>query len=352
VGHFAIIVNTNHFPELPQREARRNSIVRRFNVCQHHIIFDDASIENPADRAKRPDLIDKLINDDAAMSCILKWALEGAARVVVRRGYTPVAEDLACLMANLGEQDIISEFFESIGGVYGEGWHHPCLYHFQNGDEFILFPAWHDCDTRYPLSRVVDKRTDKPASKYDTCVGNTGYPLHLINETRILYRLYADFCKDAGSNAILTRKNFKLELRNSGFTEIRVVDPFKRRVQLIVPAGTEDSAAGFARFRKEQEDIFCGVQKAPDAEPDVADSADADNKWQSVEDMSRDAGVKYHADVISKWAKNFDGKSIDDIVNGNIGINVDHDALMSVLRIGIRAVQTTHGFNKEGYFHD
>lgn len=361
IGHFAVIVNSNHFPEIPQREARRNSMVRRFHVCQHYKIFDDASVHNTADREARPDKIAEFLSDEDALSCLLNWALEGIARVIVNRGYTYDAADIAYRDRNLGQQDTISAFFEELGGIYGENWGSPRLYHFGYNDEMILYPCWYDCKKAIPLSKVMDMTTEH-ACNGQILVDNSNYRLRMVNETGTLYSLYSDYCKDAGSTAVLNRKNFKVELLNTGYDEIRVVDPFGRRAQLIVPAGTDNSAAGFSAFLQSQRDAFASRDDDTEALPtttapttlssEISNIIDSGkSRWSDVSEMAHDAGEAGKPQIVSKWLHAFEGKTIDDIVAGDIGIDVDHEALMAVLRVGIRAVQTEYGFTERGVFN-
>ena len=360
VGHFALLVNSNHFPELSPREARRNSMQRRVQPYIYHRIFDDARIDNPSDRDARPDLIAKLIADEHAKSCILNWILEAVERVVINRGYTPAAEDIAFRKSNLGEQDAIGEWLDELGGMFGEEWGMPKIFHFSQRDEMVIYPAWHDGSV---YSQVLDMASENvrdfkdPFSNEYKCP----YPRRLINETSVLYKLYDRYCKETGNKAVLKRQNLKLELERSGYHEIIIRDPWGRKTRVIVPETVDQSAASFAEFRKEQatlhsQRIYRGMSavqkratyaKAEAIEEEISvidDNAKFRQDWAGVEDLCRKTGSERDLLKMEEWPSFNDDVPIDLHLSQD---NIDRELFLQVLSIGIRAMKATYNHDNE-----
>lgn len=345
----AIIINSNEFPGFSQREARHNAIPRRVQTVLHNTIFDDANIADASKRKKRPDLIYKICHDSNSLSYLLNLVIEATKRVIIRRGYTPVEEDIQFTKRALGEQDVIGDFIESIGGIFGEEWDKPRLYHFSPNDEALLYPAWHRGDE---LVEIVDMADTKVIDLTTPFCFKTDYSRHFVFETSILYKLYSNYCKNAGSVAILNLANFKTELLRSGYTEIRVRDPWWRNPRrLIVPEDTVASTSGLAAFRDVQRSKheYRGAGEVVDQPPALPSKWDV--IYKTVHDTENLADETGNPKEIATWLQQFDGKSIDDVVNSDDFVDIDHTVLMDVLRVGIRAVQLTYNFDEDGIRH-
>lgn len=341
----AIIINSNEFPGFSQREARHNAIPRRMQTVLHNTVFDDANIADASKRKKRPDLIYKICHDGNSLSYLLNLVIEATKRVIIRRGYTPVEEDILFTKRALGEQDVIGDFLESLGGMFGEEWDKPRLYHFGYKDDVLLYPAWHSGRLDVPIIDMANERTIDLGDRYCT---ETDYNRRFVFETSTLYKLYKHFCLDAGSVAILNRQNFKTELLRSGYTEIRVRDPWKHLTRLLVPEGTASSSEGLSAFRDSQ---AANHEYRSCAEHDTQTPAKM-TPWDEIYAMAHDAGDKYDTQVIAKWLKRFNDEdtTIDELVAKDPTF-YDHEAIMAVLKIGIRAVQLAHGFDEMGAHH-
>jgi phage/plasmid-associated DNA primase len=256
-----VIINSNGMPEFTQREARQNALPRRLHVIHHDNIFDDASVTDPSKRTKRSDLVFKVTHDEAILSDMLNRTMKAAAGMIVRGGYTPVAREIKFTRDELGEQDLIGRFLEDIGGIFGQEWSHsPRHFQFGFNDEMAVYAAFgmdvslasREKPYRFsdfiPVDNVIyDAKTDVKEEIWPHHVSDL-YPCHLINEIKVLYRLYVNYCAECGTKATMKQLNLKRELLKSGFAEIRVRTPFGNLETLIVPAGTPATKEGLINF--------------------------------------------------------------------------------------------------------
>lgn len=236
----AIIFNGNNFLRISQREAAKNSSRRRFIPVSHNKIFDDANIADASKRDADPELSNRLVHDPEALSYLLNLALQAAARIVVRHGYTPVDEDLAILNTELASQNIIDQFIESIGGIFGEKCPYELIGLSKPGH---MFPAEIIASLRVlrlgtlHTTHIVDYDSGRDVMIARLCELH----VHLCNEFSILYDRYKRYCAEIGEQAVLNGQSFRSELAARGYVQVRgprnPLDPHHGQPQLIVPSG-------------------------------------------------------------------------------------------------------------------